>query len=89
MSANQNFEPINSLVLLWGDLKRKFIAPTKSFTFYTHLMFAVIAGGGMGIWNALYQSTFATEWNLYRIPLLWQSLPQCALLARSAVLYLL
>ena len=67
MKQGQPVNSINSVTLLCKDLKRKFLAPTKSFTFYTHLVLAIIAGGGLGIWDALYQSKHAATWNLLAI----------------------
>jgi len=68
MSVNQNSATLYSLDLLWGDLKRKFVAPKKSLTFYASLVFAVITCGGAGIWKALFfQSTPEGTWDLIAI----------------------
>lgn len=49
--------------LLWVDVRRRFQAPTGSVTFYAHLFLAVLLGGGLGIWNTLYQFGLIGNWD--------------------------
>lgn len=52
----------DSIKALRRDISRRFRAPTTSVTFYAHLILAVLVGGGLGIWNALYQSHLTGKW---------------------------
>jgi hypothetical protein len=46
----------SSLTLLPGDLRKRFLAPRKSVTFYCHLFVGVIVFGGLGVYFAIWQS---------------------------------
>lgn len=52
----------DSIKILWGDTRRRFRAPMRSVTFYAHLFLAVLIGGGLGIWNTLYQCKLTANW---------------------------
>src|SRR5882757_827962 len=56
-----------SLMPLCRDVQRRFLTPIRSVTFYAHLVLAVLAGGGLGIWHTLYQSRLAGQWDVSAI----------------------
>jgi len=49
-------EQIESVPLLPGELKRRFLKPLKSVTFYKHLIVSVIVFGGLGVCVAIWRS---------------------------------
>lgn len=56
---------INSIELLLADLRRRFWAPTRSVTFYTHLLLAVVVGGGLGVWyQVIYRGLIRETWDV-------------------------
>jgi hypothetical protein len=52
-----------SLKLLPGDLRKRFLAPCKSVTFYCHLFVGVIIFGGLGVSLAIWKS----DWSMSEI----------------------
>jgi hypothetical protein len=55
---------MNSIALLQDDLRRRFVAPTRSVTFYLHLFFAVVIGGGFEIWyQVVFHGIIQNEWS--------------------------
>jgi hypothetical protein len=56
-------EVTDSIKVLFRDGQRRFKAPTRSVTFYAHLCLAVLIGGGLGIWNTLYQCKLTANWD--------------------------
>ena len=51
-----------SLQALRYEIPSRLSAPWGSMTFWCHLVVGVVACGGLGIWNAIYQ----TQWNGWR-----------------------
>jgi len=45
-----------SLELLPDDLRKRFLAPSKSVTFYCHLFVGVVVFGGLGVYFAIWHS---------------------------------
>lgn len=54
---------MNSLELLWIDLRRRFTAPINSVTFYV-LVAAVVIGGGFEIWyQVVFKGMMRNAWD--------------------------
>lgn len=60
-------ESWNSCKALWKFLKKRRDAPRGNFTFYVFLIFAVVGGGGVGIWVALIQAISTGHWEMRTI----------------------
>jgi hypothetical protein len=60
-------EDLKSLDLLPGELKRRFLTPLKSVTFWAHLIVAVIGLGGAGIWYSLIECRITEHWSMSAI----------------------
>src|SRR5690348_1188620 len=55
---------MNSLDLIWEDLRRRFFAPTRSVTFYLHLVVAVVICGGFEIWyQVVFKGIIRDQWS--------------------------
>jgi hypothetical protein len=58
----------NSVTLLWRDIRRRWFAPCRSVTFYNHLIFAVIIGGGLGVWyEVIFKGLIHGDWEMANI----------------------
>jgi hypothetical protein len=58
----------NSIEPLCADLRRRIRAPIRSVTFYTHLLLAVMVGGGLGVWyEVFYRGVVLDKWNMHAI----------------------
>ena len=64
MNNIQDTSRTGSIALVFEEFTRRFVAPRKSVTFYAHLMVGIIAGSGLGIWNALYQCKLLGHYDL-------------------------
>jgi len=53
--------PPKSIQLIWFDLKKRFLTPCGSATFYAHLGFGVMLCGGVGVWAILFRSSWRIE----------------------------